>query len=257
MIVARLVSDELAYSAALLAGKTDLHCWPSQTKSVALLTTCYRQRTEKAVGLFQAVNGYQTRISVVRRQTWSTIRVTMEDVMFAKHARLGRGFAVSFAAFYFRYWTFFADAADSDVVHIKRLDLTRTQMSMSNVNGATHREAWKDFLQRVPPTSYVGIQNFMMACIAKGRNFDRSDTLQDGAGRGSPVTCSITMTDINNSLTFDYVPTGNVCSEESASVQRNKLYMATQLKTARNIMKIQQDTSKATKSKKHCSSLMH
>ena len=152
---------------------------------------------------------------------------------------------------YFRYWTFFADAANSDVVHITNLNLTRTQLSMKNVINATHREAWKDFLQRVPPTSYVGIRNFMMACIAEGRNFDRSDTLQDGAGRGPPVTCSITMADINNSLKSDYVSMCNVSSEDSAQVQRHKLYMASQLKTATDIMKIQQDKCKGSKSTKH------
>ena len=44
---------------------------------------------------------------------------------------------------YFRYWTFYEDAANSDVVHITNLNLTRAQLSMKNVKDATHRAAWK------------------------------------------------------------------------------------------------------------------
>ena len=148
---------------------------------------------------------------------------------------------------YFRYWTFFPDAASNDVVHIKNLNLTRAQFSEKDIKDATHRKTWKDFLQRVPPTSYVGIRNFMMACIAEGRNFDRSDTMQDGAGRGPAVTCSISITDVNDSLKTDHVSAGNVSSEDSVQSQRNKLYMASQLKTATEIMEIQQ--AKATTAK--------
>ena len=76
----------------------------------------------------------------------------------------------------------------------------------------------------------------MMACIAEGRNFDRSDTRQDGATRGAAVLCNISMADINASLKTDNVSAGNVSSEDSAQRQRHKLYMASQLKTATDIM---------------------
>ena len=84
----------------------------------------------------------------------------------------------------------------------------------------------------------------MMACIAEGRNFDRSDTRQDGAKRGPAVTCNISMADINASLRTDSVSAGKVSSEESAQKQRHKLYMASQLKTATDIMKTQQENSR-------------
>ena len=141
-------------------------------------------------------------------------------------------------------------------MHITNLNLTRAQLSMKNVKDATHRAAWKDFLQRVPPTSYTGIRNFMMACIAEGRNFDRSDTRQDGATRGPAVTCSISMADINASLKTDNVSAGNVSSEDSAQRQRYKLYMASQLKTATDIMKIQEDKTEATMSTNNCSGVL-
>ena len=154
---------------------------------------------------------------------------------------------------YFRYWTFFPDAASKDVVHITKLNLTMAQLSEKNVKNATHRNAWKDFLKRVPPTSYEGIRNVMMACIAEGRNFDRSDTMQDGAGRGQAVTCSISIADINDSLKTDRAI--SVSSEESAQAQRKKMYMASQLKTATEIMKIQQKKLATIKSKEHRSNV--
>ena len=88
----------------------------------------------------------------------------------------------------------------------------------------------------------------MMACIEEGRNFDRSDTFQDGANRGPAVACSISMADINASLKTDNVCAGNESSEDSAQAQRHRLYMASQLKTATDIMKIQQDKIEATMS---------
>ena len=112
---------------------------------------------------------------------------------------------------------------------------------MKNVKDATHRAAWNDILQRVPPTSYTGIRNTMMACIAEGRNFDCSDTRQVGAKRGPAVTCNVSMADINASLEPDNVSAGNVSSEDSGQRQRHKLYMASQLKTATDKMKIQED----------------
>ena len=147
---------------------------------------------------------------------------------------------------YFRYWTFFPEEASDDVVHIKALNLTKKQLNMQKVEIASHRAAWKDFLQRVPPTSFQGIRNFMMACIAEGRNFDRSDTLQDGASRGLPVTCSITLTDVDNSFKVDDSSAPIIAAEESAQSRRHKLYMCSQLHTAIEIMQIQEEKGEAT-----------
>ena len=105
----------------------------------------------------------------------------------------------------------------------------------------------KKFLQRVHPTSYTVIRNFMMACIAEGRNFDRSNTLQDGSNRGPAVICSIFMADINDSLKTDSTSASNEASEESAQIQRHKRYMASQLKTSTNIMQIQQENMESTR----------
>ena len=97
------------------------------------------------------------------------------------------------------------------------MSLTKKQLNMQKVEIASHRAAWKDFLQRVPPTSFQGIRNFMMACIAEGSNFDRSDTFQDGASRGLPVTCSSTLTDVDNSFKVDDSSAPIIAAEEARS----------------------------------------
>ena len=64
------------------------------------------------------------------------------------------------------------------------------------------------------------------------------------------------MADIDVSLKTDSVSAGNVSSGDSAQTQRHKLYMASQLKTATDIMKIQEDKIEATMSTNTCAGVL-
>ena len=106
---------------------------------------------------------------------------------------------------YLRAWTLVKKDASVQVPFIEDLTLTASQWESraQRAEGLypesasfTFREAWKDFLHRVPAVSFRQIRNFMMAVIAEGRNYDRDDTLADAKSRGTPVLCPISVQDI-------------------------------------------------------------
>ena len=93
---------------------------------------------------------------------------------------------------YLRAWTLVKKDASVEVPFIEDLTLTASQWESRAQRAEalypesasfTFREAWKDFLHRVPAVSFRQIRNFMMAVIAEGRNYDRDDTLADAKSR--------------------------------------------------------------------------
>ena len=62
------------------------------------------------------------------------------------------------------------------------------------------RAAWKDYLQRVQPTSARQVRNFMLACLAEGRNPDRDDTERDAAANMPAIRCKLTAADVSSIL---------------------------------------------------------
>ena len=108
---------------------------------------------------------------------------------------------------YLRAWTLCEEDATVEVPFITHLTLTSSQRSrrrqikpnsLDLQEETSFRAGWKDYIQRVPPSSFHQTRNFMMAIIAEGRNFDRDDTLADAKVRGCPVPYPLKLEEIGH-----------------------------------------------------------
>ena len=158
---------------------------------------------------------------------------------------------------YLRAWTLVKKDASVEVPFIEDLTLTASQWEKraQRAEGLypesasfTFREAWKDFLHRVPAVSFRQIRNFMMAVIAEGRNYDRDDTLADAKSRGTPVLCPISVQDIikiqhmsrKTSTTADDASTKEA-QKENVVANRLTKTMAVATAAARRVVESQRD----------------
>jgi hypothetical protein len=96
-----------------------------------------------------------------------------------------------------------------DVPFLSDLQYTRKELiSKDGVDDIAHEEdvsgdiraAWKDYLRRTLPHAFTQIRNFMLACVAEGRNFeDEEESLK----RGEALRCNLTLCDLKQALSFN------------------------------------------------------
>ena len=92
---------------------------------------------------------------------------------------------------YLRPWTLVPEESTCEVPFLVNLNKTKEQWAESVADNLSFRNAWKNYLTRIPPTSINQIRNFMLAVVAEGRSPARDGTAIDAASRGKPVVCKL------------------------------------------------------------------
>ena len=128
---------------------------------------------------------------------------------------------------YLRPWTLIPEQATVEVPRLQDLHLTKAQWeslasaaqvagqrkrrisqksqpkpsteASSSTDQTSCRTAWKDYLTRIPPTSEKQIKNFILACMAEGRNYDDDET-GNSTNKMDGVTCDIDVTEVHKML---------------------------------------------------------
>jgi len=105
-------------------------------------------------------------------------------------------------------WTLFPHGGTVDVPFLSSLQYTREGLlskdgiedtSIQGDGIGDVRAAWKEYLRRTLPHAFTQVRNFMLASIAEGRNFEDEE---DSFKRGEALRCDLTVSDVNQVLSF-------------------------------------------------------
>ena len=162
---------------------------------------------------------------------------------------------------YLRPWTLAKRASTVDVPFLSDLNKTRAALQATTATeaasakadpdsggGISIRKAWKEYLIQVLPHARTQIKNFMLACLAEGRNHASEE--EAGHRRGTSLYCQLSLQDIRRAMDFQAKAASKLASEgvasdgvftaaESSESQTNKRILA----TAQVAMKLAQETA--------------
>ena len=109
---------------------------------------------------------------------------------------------------YLRPWTLVANESTVEVPFVTNLAKTHEQLTgQTPYTEATDEEehvrnlqnAWRSYMANVLPHAQRQIQNFVLACIAEGKNFeDESDS--HAVQKRTQILCSLTSEDVDTIL---------------------------------------------------------
>jgi hypothetical protein len=114
-----------------------------------------------------------------------------------------------------------------DVPFLSDLQYTRKELiSKDGVDDIAHEEdvsgdiraAWKDYLRRTLPHAFTQIRNFMLACVAEGRNFEDED---ESLKRGEALRCNLTLCDLKQALSFNLPGSDSSTAHEGTSASHD------------------------------------
>ena len=163
------------------------------------------------------------------RNAWVLIKrnrpvVPCPEVTPLPSRKLTKEARAKLCSIYLRPWTFFSELASAHVPLLTDLDLTQSQwlaayspeapvaiekkQKTSHIDeddvAAVHpenkniRQAWKDYLHRVPETAARQIRNFLLATLAEGRNHEDEDA--ETKIKGESVSCDLNAQEVQQIL---------------------------------------------------------
>ena len=100
---------------------------------------------------------------------------------------------------YFRPWTLVARVATDTVPYLSRLKETPKASENGPQARSSIRKSWKAYCKQLLPHAKAQIQNFMLACLAEGKEHGEDDAEQ-GHRRGTRLYCALSVQEVREAL---------------------------------------------------------